>query len=615
MKKFFGILAYVKGYWRYGLLNIVSNILSVLFGLFSLTLVAPFLNFLFNSDQDKFNKLLEQGPPSIQLSADGLIAQFNYQLALLINESGRSNALVLICIVFGVMILGKNLFRYLAMYFVAPIRNGVVRDIRNKMIDKITGLHLAYFSEERKGDVMSRVTTDVMEIEWSVMQSLEMIFREPLTILFYLIFLINLSPMLTLYAFLLLPLAGLLVALIGKSLKRSSVNSKTVLGSLFSIMEETLGGLKVIKSFSAEGFVGRKFKETNEKFFRLSNKVYRKNDLASPLSEVLVAGIMMIILYLGGNMVLNREGNMDGSLFITYVVIFSQLVPPVKQLTTSYYNVQKGLASADRIDKILNTDNLIVEKKDAVNLYEFKNQIEFKDMSFAYTKGDDGYVLKHIDLTIKKGSTVALVGQSGSGKTTLADMIPRFYDASEGRVCMDGINLNDINLASLRNLLGIVSQEPILFNDSIANNIAFGNDQVSMDKIVEAAKIANAHEFIVQLQDGYHTNIGDRGMKLSGGQRQRLSIARAILKNPPVLILDEATSALDTESERLVQDALTKLMKNRTTIVIAHRLSTIVNADEIIVLNKGEIVERGKHSELLQINGFYKRLHDLQYAV
>ena len=615
MKKFFGILAYVKGYWRYGLLNIVSNILSVLFGLFSLTLVAPFLNFLFNSDQDKFNKLLEQGPPSIQLSADGLIAQFNYQLALLINESGRSNALVLICIVFGVMILGKNLFRYLAMYFVAPIRNGVVRDIRNKMIDKITGLHLAYFSEERKGDVMSRVTTDVMEIEWSVMQSLEMIFREPLTILFYLIFLINLSPMLTLYAFLLLPLAGLLVALIGKSLKRSSVNSKTVLGSLFSIMEETLGGLKVIKSFSAEGFVGRKFKETNEKFFRLSNKVYRKNDLASPLSEVLVAGIMMIILYLGGNMVLNREGNMDGSLFITYVVIFSQLVPPVKQLTTSYYNVQKGLASADRIDKILNADNLIVEKKDAVNLYEFKNQIEFKDMSFAYTKGDDGYVLKHIDLTIKKGSTVALVGQSGSGKTTLADMIPRFYDASEGRVCMDGINLNDINLASLRNLLGIVSQEPILFNDSIANNIAFGNDQVSMDKIVEAAKIANAHEFIVQLQDGYHTNIGDRGMKLSGGQRQRLSIARAILKNPPVLILDEATSALDTESERLVQDALTKLMKNRTTIVIAHRLSTIVNADEIIVLNKGEIVERGKHSELLQINGFYKRLHDLQYAV
>ena len=614
MRKFFGILRYVKGYWRFALLNIVSNILSVVFGLFSLTLVAPFLNFLFNPDQTKFNAILAKGQPAFHLSADSMIEQFNYQLAVLINQDGKMKALVLICLVFGAMIFFKNLFRYLAMYFVAPIRNGVVRDIRNKMMDKIMHLHLGYFSEERKGDIMSRMTTDVMEIEWSVMQSLEMIFREPLTIFFYLIFLINLNPLLTLYAFLLLPFAGLIVALIGKSLKRSSVRSKTVLGTLFSIMEESLGGLKVIKSFSAETFVGKKFKETNDNFFKLSNRVYRKNDLASPLSEVLVAGIMMIILYLGGKMVLNQEANMDGSLFITYVVIFSQLVPPVKQLTTSYYNVQKGLASAERIEKILEAENLIIEKTDATDLNEFKSAIEFKNLSFAYTKGGEGYVLKNINLRVDKGKTVALVGQSGSGKTTMADMIPRFYDATQGSLLIDNINVCDLKLSSLRNLLGIVSQDPILFNDSISNNIAFGKHQVPIEKIIEAAKIANAHEFIIQLPDGYNTNIGDRGMKLSGGQRQRLSIARAILKNPPILILDEATSALDTESERLVQDALSNLMKNRTTVVIAHRLSTIVHADEIIVLNKGEIIERGKHEELISHNGTYKKLHDMQHV-
>lgn len=614
MKRFFGILRYVKGYWLNAALNILSNILSVVFGLFSLTLVAPFLNFLFSPDQSKFNSLLENGQPKLHFSADGIIEQFNYQLALLIKTDGKLNALILICVVFGVMIFCKNLFRYLAMYFVAPIRNGVVRDLRNNMMSKITGLHLGYFSEERKGDIMSRVTTDVMEIEWSVMQSLEMIFREPLTIVFYLIFLINLSPVLTLYAFLLLPLAGLMVALIGKSLKRSSVKSKTVLGTLFSIMEETVGGLKVIKSFSAEKFVNNKFKETNENFYNLSNRVYRKNDLASPLSEVLVASIMMLILFLGGSMVLTGEGNMDGSIFITYVVIFSQLVPPVKQLTTSYYNVQKGLASAERIDKILEADNIVNEVNNPHQLQGFNHAIEFKNLSFAYTKGDEGYVLRNINLKIEKGKTLALVGQSGSGKTTLADMIPRFYDSSEGNLYIDGYDVQNVSLSSLRNLLGIVSQEPILFNDTIANNIAFGKKDVSIEKIIESAKIANAHDFISQMPDGYNTNIGDRGMKLSGGQRQRLSIARAVLKNPPILILDEATSALDSESERLVQDALAKLMTNKTTIVIAHRLSTIINADEIIVLNNGVIVERGTHNELLHIDGFYKRFYEMQVS-
>ena len=614
MRKFFGILSYVTGYWRFGVLNIISNLLSVVFGLFSLTLVAPFLNFLFASDQNKFAQLSSTSAPSVRWSADGLIQQCNYYMAKLIQEEGKMKALIFICILFAVMIFFKNLFRYLAMYFVAPIRNGVVRDIRNKMMEKVMRLNLGYFSEERKGDIMSRMTTDVMEIEWSVMQSLEMIFREPLTILMYLIFLINLNPVLTLYAFLLLPVAGLIVAAIGKSLKRNSSESKTVLGTLFSIMEESLGGLKVIKAFSSENFVHKKFQDVNQNFYRLSNRVYRKNDLASPLSEILVSFIMMVILYIGGSMVLNREGNMDGSIFITYIAIFSQLVPPVKQLTTSYYNVQKGLASADRMNKILDAEIQLQEPIQPITSHSFENKIEFRDVSFAYTKGDEGYVLKNISVEIPKGTTLALVGQSGSGKTTMADMIPRFYDPTEGAVLLDGVDIRQLRSSDLRAQLGIVSQEPILFNDTIANNIAFGLEHVSTEKITEAAKIANAHEFIIELPEGYQTNIGDRGMKLSGGQRQRISIARAILKNPPILILDEATSALDTESERLVQDALTRLMQNRTTIVIAHRLSTIQHAGQILVLHKGEIVERGTHLELLQKDGYYRKYVNLQQS-
>lgn len=596
------------------MLNIISNLLSVVFGLFSLTLVAPFLNFLFASDQNKFAQLSSTSAPSVRWSADGLIQQCNYYMAKLIQEEGKMKALIFICILFAVMIFFKNLFRYLAMYFVAPIRNGVVRDIRNKMMEKVMRLNLGYFSEERKGDIMSRMTTDVMEIEWSVMQSLEMIFREPLTILMYLIFLINLNPVLTLYAFLLLPVAGLIVAAIGKSLKRNSSESKTVLGTLFSIMEESLGGLKVIKAFSSENFVHKKFQDVNQNFYRLSNRVYRKNDLASPLSEILVSFIMMVILYIGGSMVLNREGNMDGSIFITYIAIFSQLVPPVKQLTTSYYNVQKGLASADRMNKILDAEIQLQEPIQPITSHSFENKIEFRDVSFAYTKGDEGYVLKNISVEIPKGTTLALVGQSGSGKTTMADMIPRFYDPTEGAVLLDGVDIRQLRSSDLRAQLGIVSQEPILFNDTIANNIAFGLEHVSTEKITEAAKIANAHEFIIELPEGYQTNIGDRGMKLSGGQRQRISIARAILKNPPILILDEATSALDTESERLVQDALTRLMQNRTTIVIAHRLSTIQHAGQILVLHKGEIVERGTHLELLQKDGYYRKYVNLQQS-
>lgn len=612
MKKFFGILHYVKGYWKYGLLNIIANILSVIFGLFSLTMIAPFLKFLFENEDTQIQKIIESGKPAIHLSASNLIQHFNYYLAIFIKEDGKLKALIFICITFTIMLFMKNFFRYIAMYFVTPIRNGVVRDIRNNTMNKIMRLHLGYFSEERKGDIMSRMTTDVMEIEWSVMQSLEMIFREPITILLYLLFLINLNPLLTLYALLLLPLAGFSVVLIGKSLKRTSHKSKTVLGTLFSIMEETVGGLKVIKAFTSETFISNKFSFVNEKFYKLSNRVYRKNDLASPLSEVMVLGIMMVIIYLGGSMVINKTSNMDGTLFLTYIAIFSQLVTPVKQLSASYVNVQKGLASAERINKILDAEVLITEPVLPQTLSSFKSLIEYKNLSFAYTKGDHGHVLKNINLKVEKGKTIALVGQSGSGKTTMADMLPRFYDASEGAVFIDGIDIRNLKTNELRSLLGIVSQEPILFNDSIFNNISFGSENVSQEKIIEAAKIANAHHFITLLPNGYETNIGDRGNKLSGGQKQRISIARAVLKNPPILILDEATSALDTESERLVQEALTNLMKNRTTIVIAHRLSTIVHANEIVVLQQGEIIERGTHKELLAKDGAYKRLFDIQ---
>jgi subfamily B ATP-binding cassette protein MsbA len=488
----------------------------------------------------------------------------------------------------------------------------VVKDLRNKMMKKSLALPLSYFSDERKGDMMSRMTTDVIEIEWSIMQSLELIFREPLTIIISLATLIFISPYLTLYVFLLLPVAGLVVALVSKSLKSRSAKGKVVFGQLFNIMEETLGALKVIKAFTGERFVQNKFEKVNEDYNKISISLYRRADLTSPISETVVLGVLLLILYIGGCMVFDNTSALSGSAFLGYFAVASQIVPPIKQITQAYNNIQKGLASEERIDKILQAENPIVNKTNPTKIDHFSNGIEFNNVSFSYKKGDDGYVLKNINLTIPKGKTIALVGQSGSGKTTLADMIPRFYDTDLGEIKIDGISLKDLEIESLRKQIGVVTQESILFNDTIENNIAFGLDSIDKNKIIEAAKVANAHEFILQQPDGYQTNIGDRGGKLSGGQRQRISIARAILKNPPILILDEATSALDTESERLVQDALNNLMKNRTSIVIAHRLSTIVNADEIVVINKGELAEKGSHKELLEKDGIYKKLFDMQ---
>lgn len=615
MRKFFGVLRYVKGYWNYAILNITCNILSVIFSLFSLAMLFPFLQVLLLGNDEAVHKTVEKGLPDFQLSANSITEVVNYFLSRIIVEQGKLKALILICLFVVGTIFFKNLFRYFGMFFIAPIRNGVVKDIRNKMYNKVLHLPLSYYSEERKGDIISRMTVDVQEIEWSIMQSLEMIFRDPVTILIFLGTLVVISPQLSIFSFVLLPISGLLIGRIGKSLRRSSQRSKEKMGLLLSIMEETLGGLRIIKGFNAEKRMAEHFRKENQLLNNLSVKVYRKTDLASPLSEFMGVSVLVIILYFGGKLVLGNDPSLNASLLILYIAVFSQLLDPAKSFTTAYYNVQKGLASAERIDKILNAEVTIRDNENPVSKQSFEKEIEYKHVSFAYREAQVGWVLNDINLKIQKGKTVALVGQSGSGKTTLADMLPRFYDPSQGQILIDGTDIRELRLHDLRDLMGIVTQESILFNDTVYGNIAFGIENITEQQVIEAAKVANAHDFISQMPEGYHTNIGDRGSKLSGGQRQRISIARAVLKNPPILILDEATSALDTESERLVQDALNKLMKNRTSVVIAHRLSTIQHADEIIVMQKGQLIERGTHTELLQRNGAYKKLHDLQAFV
>ncbi len=613
MKRFLHILSYVRGYWRYGVLNIVFNILSVVFSLFSLTMIAPFLNLLFLKQSDEYKKIVEKGAPQLKASADSLIDNFNYYLSQVIMEKGKLSALIFICFLVVTVIFLKNIFRYFGLFYMSNVRNGVVKDLRNAMHTKILSLPLSYYSSERKGDLMSRMTTDVMEIEWSVMQSIEMIFRNPINIIILLATMVYMSPKLTLIVLALIPVPGVLISLVARSLKRTSVKGKTRLGTLFSIIEETLGGLRIIKAFNAENFIDKRFRQENEFYTHTMVRMYRKQDLSSPLSEFLGAGVLMTLVYLGGKLVL--DDSLSASTFITYIAIFYQVIAPSKELTTAFYAIQRGMASAERIEKIVKAEETIKEIASPVALSVFNREIEFRNVSFSYTRGDNGHVLKDINLKVPKGKTVALVGQSGSGKTTLADMLPRFYDPDKGEILIDGISVKDMKITSLRSLMGIVTQESILFNDTVFNNIAFGLNNVKEENVIAAAKIANAHEFIMQMQEKYQANIGDRGSKLSGGQRQRIAIARAVLKNPPILILDEATSSLDSESERLVQDALNNLMKSRTSVIIAHRLSTIQHADEIIVLQKGEIAERGTHNELLAKNGVYKKLYDMQVFV
>ncbi len=586
-------------------MNVLFNALSVIFSLFSLTMVAPFLNVLF-SQETKYHQM------PWNLSVKSLFNNFNYFLSKFIVDHGKMEAIELIAGLVVLLFFLKNLFRYLAMYFISPIRNGVIRDLRNKMYEKILYLPLTYFSEERKGDLMSRMTSDVQEIEWSIMMSLEVIFREPFTIFIFLATMLMMSPQLSLVVFILLPVAGLIIGQIGKSLRKTSHKSQAKMGLLLSNIEETLSGLCIIKAFTSEIFFKEKFQKLNEEYRKLMVRLYRKRDLSSPLSEFLGAVVMVTVMYFGGKLVLGESASLEPSLFIAFVVIFSQLIPPAKSFTEAYSNVQKGLASAERINKILDAEITIRDVEHPIHISDFNHSIEYRNVSFAYLREGTGWVLRDINLKIEKGKTIALVGQSGSGKTTLADLLPRFYDLEHGEIMIDGENIKDYRLHDLRKLMGIVTQESILFNDTVFNNIAFGVENAKEEDVIAAAKIANAHDFITEMSQGYQTNIGDRGGKMSGGQRQRISIARAVLKNPPILILDEATSSLDTESERLVQDALINLMKNRTVLVIAHRLSTIQHADEIIVMQKGEIVERGSHAFLIEGSTVYKRLYDLQ---
>lgn len=603
MKNLLKVLRYAIPYWGFALLNILFNIISVAFSLVSFAAVIPVLNILFKLEKP----LLVQ--PEFAWNFKALKESFYYQIGILIDQYGELTTLAYICGVIVVVFLLKNLFRYLAMYYIAEVRNGVVRDIRNALYHKILILPLSYYSEKKKGDIISRMTTDVQEVEWSVLSSLEMLFRDPVTIISYLVALFMMNSELTLMVMVLLPVSGLLIGRIGRSLKRTSAKGQIKMGELLSNIEETISGLRNIKAFNAIDWANNNFRETNFKYNRLMVKLFRKRDLASPLSEFLGIAVSVFVIWYGGRIILSPGSSMDAAIFIVYITVFSQIINPIKALSTAVYNVQKGAASIERIEQILSAEEVIVESENALPIREFKEQIEYRGVWFRYEQED---VLKNINLTIPKGKSIALVGSSGSGKSTMADLLPRFYDTTKGDILIDGTPIRNFIISDVRGLMGIVSQETILFNATVFENIAFGMQNVTLDDIIAAAKVANAHEFIMEMPEGYDTNIGDRGIKMSGGQRQRISIARAVLRNPPVMILDEATSALDTESERLVQDALVNLMQSRTSLVIAHRLSTVQHADEIIVLQRGEIVERGTHTELMARQGVYKRLRDLQ---
>ncbi|MFP4091819.1 MAG: ABC transporter ATP-binding protein [Cyclobacteriaceae bacterium] len=607
MKTYLRILRFARPYSEYIPLYLLFTVLSIVFGLINFSMLIPLLEILFNQVDDDLQQQFSK--PEFELNVDYVLDLFNYYFQQMIEERGKTGALIFVCTIIIISVFLTNLFRFISGLTLAKIRAKVIRKLRMNIFDQVSRMHLGFFTNERKGDIMSRITNDVQEVESSVVSTLKVVFRDPATIIGFFAVLFAMSAKLTLFTLIVMPISGTIISEITKRLKRRAMQSQESLGRLVNILDETLSGMRIVKAFNALDFVSDKFGKEVNRYARINVSMARKQELASPLSEFMGVFVVTGILVYGGILVLTDNSELSASEFITYIILFSQILPPAKSISNALSSIQRGLASGERIFKTIDTPRQINDKPGAVALEGFSRDIVFENVSFAY---EQEHVLKNISFTIEKGKTVAIVGPSGGGKSTIADLIPRFYDPSEGCIYIDGIALTEAQTDSVRRLMGIVTQESILFNDTIFNNIAFGMPQATEEEVRQAARIANAHDFIMDTPQQYQTIIGERGSKLSGGQRQRISIARAVLKNPPILILDEATSALDSESERLVQEALTNLMKNRPSIVIAHRLSTIQHADEIIVIQKGSIVERGRHDELVEMGGLYRKLSEMQ---